>query len=141
MGYLAQYQLFEQIGELLDDFLIPDYCFLPNIEPPNKEGEVEPPNKSEVEPPTESTILPASESDMKEMVSTGVRRSTEAQCTCKQSRTGEGVEGLVGQGEGSEGEHVTMSAWFGPPHTVSPLHHDPKHNILAQVGFFRVLIV
>ncbi|ORX44900.1 Clavaminate synthase-like protein [Hesseltinella vesiculosa] len=28
---------------------------------------------------------------------------------------------------------VLKHAWFGPKHTVSPLHHDPYHNLLAQV--------
>lgn len=61
-GYLAQYQLFDQIPELKADISEPEYCCF-------------------------------SESN----------------------------------------ESVDVMAWYGPKGTVSPLHHDPKRNLLTQV--------
>ncbi|XP_072940479.1 bifunctional peptidase and arginyl-hydroxylase JMJD5 [Epargyreus clarus] len=61
-GYLAQYQLFEQIPELKDDIFEPDYCSFTDTNDP-----------------------------------------------------------------------VDVMAWYGPKGTLSPLHHDPKRNLLTQV--------
>jgi len=35
--------------------------------------------------------------------------------------------------ESFDTDSVHTNAWFGPLSTVSPLHHDPYHNLLAQV--------
>ena len=32
-----------------------------------------------------------------------------------------------------EDEDVDINVWIGPMGTVSPLHTDPKHNLLCQV--------
>lgn len=41
-----------------------------------------------------------------------------------------------------DAESVATNAWFGPAGTVSPLHNDPFHNLLAQVvGTKRASVV
>ncbi|XP_044735753.1 bifunctional peptidase and arginyl-hydroxylase JMJD5 [Chrysoperla carnea] len=64
-GYLAQHTLFDQLPQLRDDIIIPDYCALTDDDETNVEPEI--------------------------------------------------------------------NAWFGPKGTLSPLHYDPKHNLLTQV--------
>lgn len=36
-------------------------------------------------------------------------------------------------------DEVLVNAWLGPNTTVSPLHHDPYHNLLAQVVGYKYI--
>lgn len=40
---------------------------------------------------------------------------------------------VLGKDEEEGGGVQAVNAWFGPPGTVTPLHTDPKHNLLCQV--------
>ncbi|KRF84388.1 bifunctional peptidase and arginyl-hydroxylase JMJD5 isoform X1 [Drosophila virilis] len=36
---------------------------------------------------------------------------------------------------------VDIKAWLGPSHTISPMHYDPKHNLLCQVFGCKSIIL
>ena len=56
-------------------------------------------------------------------------------CYANMALHGNGDEHNSGEDEDDDdvNRDVMLNAWFGPAHTISPLHTDPHHNILAQV--------
>ncbi|GJP54086.1 hypothetical protein CLOM_g13200 [Closterium sp. NIES-68] len=104
IGYLAQHMLFEQIPILRADIDIPPYCWL-------------------------RAPAPHSQSHEDDRDDTG--GSTEGSRKEEDEKVGRKEEGE--EKEGEEGEDPVVNAWFGPAGTLTPLHHDPCHNLFAQV--------
>ncbi|KAM0729332.1 Lysine-specific demethylase 8 [Formica fusca] len=40
-----------------------------------------------------------------------------------------------------ESSEVDINAWFGPAGAVSPLHFDPKNNLLSQIFGYKGVII
>ena len=105
-GYLAQHDLLRQIPSLRSAIATPDYCFLDA--PPPKEG------------------TPVAIKQSKKQSNYPAHLPFKAG-----SRLSEGdVHGSDDDGTTS---NIQTNIWFGPAWTISPLHHDPYHNILCQV--------
>ena len=106
-GYLAQHDLFKQIPALRSDIAVPDYCYLdaPAAEPDT------PVALSKVKAGSKKTSHPSMIPSAAETASENSNPNLEAD---------------------AENE-PQMNIWFGPPWTISPLHHDPYHNILCQI--------
>lgn len=106
-GYLAQHDLLKQIPSLRSDVAIPDYCYLdaPAAEPGT------PVALSKLEKSRKNTSRPDGITSAAGILSDCLHPAEEME---------------------SETE-PQMNIWFGPSWTISPLHHDPYHNILCQV--------
>jgi lysine-specific demethylase 8 len=62
-------------------------------------------------------------------------------CCCSDGGGGGGDRGGGGDAGAGAGDEPTAQAWRGPAGTVSPLHFDAPHNVLAQaVGVKRVIL-
>ena len=97
-----------QVPELHEDIAIPDYCCL------------------RTDSVSSSKPVPAMEG--RGMASSAMKR--------KRGRREEEEEEVGGGGKTvceEDTSHVKINCWFGPKGTVSPLHFDPEHNLLAQV--------
>lgn len=108
-GYLAQHDLFHQIPSLCSDIAAPDYCYLDA--PPPKDG---------------TPVAIKLSKDSKKQSNKSSYRPYKA---AFQQSQGD----VDGSNEDDLPNKVHTNMWFGPAWTISPLHHDPYHNILCQV--------
>lgn len=108
IGYLAQHDLLKQIPSLQSDIAVPDYCYLDAPEP---------------EPGTPVAMSKMEKGILKQTSHPSNIPSTDVVHTEPEDNDSQSNTDDTG---------VQRNIWFGPAWTISPLHHDPYHNILCQ---------
>jgi hypothetical protein len=108
-GYLAQHDLLEQIPALRTEIATPDYCFLdaPPAEPGTPVALSKLQDPQNITKTSHPSAIPSSAASLS--VATDLSEDEDTPVP------------------------VQTNIWFGPAWTISPLHHDPYHNILCQV--------
>ncbi|KAK5447783.1 hypothetical protein LTS15_009282 [Exophiala xenobiotica] len=106
-GYLAQHDLLRQIPALRADIATPDYCFL------------------DAPPPDPGTPVALSKTKK------GLADKTSHPSQIPSITSS--LHHRNNNGDDDDDQEVQANIWYGPAWTISPLHHDPYHNILCQV--------
>jgi lysine-specific demethylase 8 len=112
-GYLAQHDLLAQIPALRHDICVPDYCY--------------------AEPPGPEPGTPVYEKRKREQAERAVRDRKKETTGSKDEVLPQAHEERDDDGDEAVSAEPIINTWIGPSWTISPLHHDPYHNILVQV--------
>ncbi|KAK5051981.1 hypothetical protein LTR84_002785 [Exophiala bonariae] len=108
-GYLAQHDLLKQIPSLQGDIAVPDYCYL--------------------DAPAPEAGNPVARSKTEREV---LRKVSQPSSIPSADMLHPEFEDCDSRSDAGDTD-IQRNIWFGPAWSISPLHHDPYHNILCQV--------